>query len=149
MNLLLEKSKGVTSLCVLFAAMVLGCSNANKEGKPFSYRALNDKDTALLRYTLLEDNRFFGQYEVIYGQFRKDSGEIRGIISGDTLKGSFYYRSYGGGVLKRYPVAMLKRDHKWLLGKGIISIYMGIPSFLKTEPIDYSQPEFVFEEAKE
>ncbi|OYX84897.1 MAG: hypothetical protein B7Y83_06640 [Flavobacteriales bacterium 32-34-25] len=85
---------------------------------------------------------------LIYGGSRKDSGEIRGIISGDTLKGSFYYSSYGGGTLKRYPVAMLKRENKWLLGKGVISIYMGIPSYLKTEPIDYSDPKFIFEEVK-
>lgn len=140
------KSWVIVCLLLIFSTLILSCKKSNEKGIPFSYRAVNDSDTALLRYTKLEDNRFFGQYEVIYGQFRKDSGEIRGIISGDTLKGSFYYHSYGGGVLKRYPIAMLKRENKWLLGKGIISIYMGIPSFLKTEPIDYSNPEFIFEE---
>ncbi|MFA9187963.1 hypothetical protein AAGV33_13710 [Flavobacterium sp. FBOR7N2.3] len=136
------------SVLIVFCAIIFSCGKSEEKGTLFSYRAINDKDTALLRYTKLEDNRFFGQYEIMYGGSRKDSGEIRGIISGDTLKGSFYYHSYGGGVLKRYPVAMLKRENKWLLGKGIISVYMGIPSFLKTEPIDYSNPEFIFEEVK-
>ncbi len=73
---------------------------------------------------------------------------MRGIIVGDTLKGSFYYSPYGGGVLKRYPIALLKRKNKLLLGKGVISVYMGIPNFIKGEPIDYSNPEFIFEEVK-
>jgi hypothetical protein len=149
MNVVLKKSKSLVGFCVVFAAVVFSCADANKQGKQFSYRAINDKATALLRFTQLEDNSFFGQYEIQYGQSQKDSGEVRGIISGDTIKGSFYYHPYGGGVLKRYPIALLKRKNKLLLGKGMISVYMGIPSFLKGDPIDYSHPEFVFEEIKE
>ncbi|WP_051627472.1 hypothetical protein [Flavobacterium seoulense] len=136
------------STLFVFCMLIFGCEKAEEKGTRFSYRAVKDKDTALLNFIRLEDNRFFGQYEIIYGGSRKDSGEVRGIISGDTIKGSFYYHPYGGGVLKRYPVALLKRENKLLLGKGVISIYMGIPSFLKTEPIDYSKPEFIFEEIK-
>ena len=139
----------LANVLIVFCAIIFSCGKSDEKRTLFSYRAINDKETALLRYTKLEDNRFFGQYEIIYGGSRKDSGEIRGIISGDTLKGSFYYSSYGGGVLKRYPVALLKRENKWLLGKGVISIYMGIPSYLKTEPIDYSDPKFIFEEVKQ
>lgn len=138
----------LVNVLIVFCTIIFSCGKSDEKRTLFSFRAINDKDTALLRYTQLEDNRFFGQYEIIYGGSRKDSGEIRGIISGDTLKGSFYYSSYGGGVLKRYPVALLKRENKWLLGKGVISIYMGIPSYLKTEPIDYSDPKFIFEEVK-
>lgn len=130
--------------CVLFS----NCDNSIKNGKHYFYRAVNKKDTALLHFIRLEDNRFFGDYEIHYGGVRKDSGEVRGIISGDTIKGSYYYQPYGGGVLTRYPIALLKRKNKLLLGKGVISVYMGIPSFLKGEPIDYSKPEFVFEEVK-
>ncbi|WP_140485971.1 hypothetical protein [Flavobacterium sp. GSA192] len=148
MNLILEKNKGLIGFCILFAVIVFSCADANKEGKQFHYRSINDKDTAFLNFIKLEDNRFFGQYEIRYGGVSKDSGEIRGIISGDTIKGSFYYQPYGGGVLKRYPIALLKRKNKLLLGKGVISVYMGIPSFLKGDTIDYSNPEFVFEEIK-
>lgn len=144
-----SKRKGVSIIMlVIFYAGVLSCADSKEKGTSFSYRATNDKDTALLNFVKLEDNRFFGQYEIIYGGSRKDSGEIRGIISGDTIKGSFYYHPYGGGVLKRYPIALLKRKNKLLLGKGVISVYMGIPSFLKGDPIDYTNPEFVFEEVK-
>ena len=149
MNSISGKSWVIVSLLLVFCVIIISCGKNNEKGIQFSYRSINDRDTALLRYTKLEDNRFFGQYEVIYGESRKDSGEIRGIISGDTLKGSFYYTSYGGGVLKRYPVAMLKRENKWLLGKGIISVYMGIPYFLKGDTINYSNPEFIFEEVQQ
>ncbi|MFL9829234.1 hypothetical protein ACSV4D_07445 [Flavobacterium sp. ARAG 55.4] len=148
MNFISKRKVVFISFCTIVCAVFYSCADANKEGEYFYYRAINDRDTALLRYTKLEDNRIFGQYEVIYSQSRKDSGEIRGIISGDTLKGSFYYHPYGGGVLKRYPVALLKRENKLLLGKGVISIYMGIPFFLKGDTIDYSNPEFIFEEIK-
>lgn len=148
MNLVLEKSKSVVGFCVLFVVLVLGCADANKEGKQFHYRAIKGKDTALLNFIKLEDNRFFGQYEIRYGGVSKDSGEVRGIIVGDTIKGSFYYHPYGGGVLKRYPIALLKRNNQLLMGKGVISVYMGIPSFLKGDTIDYSNPQFVFKEIK-
>lgn len=138
--------KGI--IAVGFLVLVFSCVDANKQGKQFHYRAINDEDTALLQFTQLEDNSFFGQYEIRYGGVRKDSGEVRGIIVGDTIKGSFYYHPYGGGVLKRYPIALLKRKNKLLLGKGVISVYMGIPSFLKGDTIDYSNPQFVFEEIK-
>lgn len=129
--------------------IICSCADSKAKGEQFYYRGINDKDTALLSFIKLEDNRFFGQYEIKYGLYRKDSGEIRGVFSGDTIKGSYYYQPYGGGVLKRYPVALLKRDGKLILGKGTITVYMGIPYFLKGDSIDYSNPEFVFEEISE
>lgn len=148
MNIVLKRKIAAIKIFIVLSVLFLSCDNSIKNGKQFYYRAVNDKDTALLSFIKLEDNRFFGQYEIRYGGVRKDSGELRGIISGDTIKGSFYYHPYGGGVLKRYPVALLKRKNKLLLGEGVISVYMGIPSFMKSEPIDYSDPEFVFEEIK-
>lgn len=143
----LKRSKVLVG--VVLAIIAFGCADANKEGKQFHYQAVKGKDTALLNFAKLEDNKFYGQYEIRYGGSRKDSGEVRGIFSGDTIKGSFYYHPYGGGVLKRYPIALLKQKNKLLLGKGVISVYMGIPSYLKGEPIDYSNPEFVFEEVQQ
>lgn len=148
MNIVLKRKIAAIKILIVLSILFLSCDNSIRNGKQFYYRAVNDKDTALLSFIKLEDNRFFGQYEIRYGGVRKDSGELRGIISGDTIKGSFYYHPYGGGVLKRYPVALLKRKNKLLLGEGVISVYMGIPSFMKGEPIDYSNPEFVFEEIK-
>ncbi len=148
MNIISKERIVLVGFSVVFCAILLACADGKEKGKQFYYRAINDRDTALLHFTKLEDNSFFGQYEIRYGQFQKDSGEVRGIISGDTIKGSFYYQPYGGGVLKRYPIALLKQKNKLLLGEGVISVYMGIPSFLKGEPIDYSNPEFVFEEIK-
>ncbi|WP_278035977.1 hypothetical protein [Flavobacterium nitratireducens] len=148
MNSSLKLKKAVIQLVIVFCLIFSSCDNSIKNGKQYFYRAINDKDTALLRFTKLENNSFFGQYEIRYEGVRKDSGEVRGIIVGDTIKGSFYYSPYGGGVLKRYPIALLKRKNKLLLGKGVISVYMGIPSFLKGDTIDYSKPEFVFEEVK-
>jgi hypothetical protein len=149
MRIVLKRSEVLVGVCLAFAVIVFSCADGNNKEKQVYYRAIKDKDTALLNFIKLEDNRFYGQYEIRYGGFNKDSGEVRGIISGDTIKGSFYYQPYGGGVLKRYPIALLKRKKQLLLGKGVISVYMGIPSYLKGDPIDYSNPEFVFEEIKE
>lgn len=137
----------ISFVCVVML-LCCSCDNSIKNGKHYFYKAIKDKDTALLHFVKLEDNRFFGDYVIKYGGAYKDSGEVRGIISGDTIKGSYYYHPYGGGILKRYPIALLKRKKKLLLGKGVISVYMGIPNFIKGEPIDYSHPEFIFEEDK-
>ncbi len=133
---------------VVFCVLFLSCDNNIKNGKHYFYKAVNNRDTALLYFIKLDDNRFFGDYVIKYGGAYKDSGEVRGIISGDTIKGTYYYHPYGGGVLKRYPIALLKQKNKLLLGRGVISVYMGIPNFIKGEPIDYSEPEFIFEEIK-
>lgn len=127
----------------LLVSLLLGCDFKKKEEVAL-YRAINGKDTAFLSLSTSK-NRFWGQYEVRYGKMGKDSGEVRGEYIGDTLRGVFKYLSFGGS-LKQTPIALLKKDNKLILGKGVVSSLLDMPIYMSEIPIDYNNPEFVFEE---
>jgi len=131
-------------LIALFVVSIYGCDFREKKEKRTFYRAINGKDTAILSLSTLE-NRFWGKYEIRYGKMGKDSGEVRGEFIGDTLRGVYNYISYGGS-LKQAPIALLKKNNKLLLGKGIVSSLMDMPIYVPEIPIDYTNSEFVFEE---
>ena len=130
------------------SAFLFSCNS--KEGKDkynrVSYRAVNGKDTAILDIKI-NDKRFYGRYEILYHKFGKDSGDVRGDMRGDTLRGDFHFIS-NGGTWKRIPIALLKKDNKLILGKGIIGTYFNLPLFLPDVPIEYNNAEFVFEKVE-
>ena len=123
----------------------MSCSRKKDGDGEQIYKAINKTDTAVLHLTKM-GNDFFGKYEIFHSNFEKDSGTVNGTFSGDTLKGSFLYVPYYNNTdLKRKPIALLKRGEKLLLGQGSVSVYMGIPFFSPNIPIDYRNPEFIFE----
>ncbi|WP_157489851.1 hypothetical protein [Flavobacterium sp. CF136] len=133
---------------VLFA-FLMSC-NSKEEKKDYNhvvYRAVNNKDTAILAINK-SNKRFYGRYEISYYRVGKDSGDVRGDIKGDTLRGDFHYIS-NGGSWKRIPIALLKKQNKLFLGSGIIGTYMNLPCFIPGTPIEYNNSKFVFEEVKE
>ncbi|WP_300098257.1 hypothetical protein [Flavobacterium sp.] len=143
----MEKAKRIVSgkitLSILVLTALLYSCNFNKKEAPSIYRAMNKKDTAVLTLTI-DKNRFYGQYEVKYGKIGKDSGSVRGEIIGDSLRGIYNYISYGGSW-KKAPIALLKKNNQLLLGKGATTTLLDIPCFVPGIPIDYTNPEFVFE----
>jgi len=132
---------------LLILAIVVSCnSKENKnEYQEVMYRAVNNKDTAILKLNI-SDKRFFGHYEISYYQIGKDSGDVRGDIKGDTLRGDFHYIS-NGGSWKRVPLALLKEEEKLRLGTGVIGTYMNLPCFIYGT-LNYNNPKFVFEKVK-
>lgn len=144
-----KKKRKITNTIILFTLLLVsiyGCNFREKKEKQAFYQAINGKDTAILSITAYE-NRFWGQYEIRYGKMGKDSGEVRGEFIGDTLRGVYNYISYGGS-LKQAPIALLKKNNKLLLGKGVASSLMDMPIYVPEIPIDYNNSEFVFEEIK-
>lgn len=131
---------------LLFIAMLLGCNFNEKKTDPTIYRAINGKDTAVISLSTAE-NRFWGQYEIRYSKMGKDSGDVRGEIIGDTLRGVYKYISYGGSW-KKAPIALLKKNDKLILGKGVASSLMDMPIYMSDVPIDYNNSIFIFEEVK-
>ena len=139
--------KNFITVSVLFA-FLMSC-NSKEEKKDYNhvvYRAVNNKDTAILTINK-SDKRFYGHYEISYYRVGKDSGDVRGDIKGDTLRGDFHYIS-NGGSWKRIPIALLKKENKLFLGSGVISTYMNLPCFMPGTPIEYNNSKFVFEEIK-
>jgi hypothetical protein len=139
-----------TLISLLFIGFIILVSCNSKEGKDkynhIVYRAVQNSDTAILSI-YINDKRFYGQYEISNYKIGKDSGDVRGILKGDTLRGDFHYISYGGGW-KRIPLALLKKENKLFLGSGIIGTYLNLPCFMPGTPIDYDNSKFIFEEIK-
>lgn len=131
-------------LIVIFTfVVVVGC-NSGEDKDPFQqvmYRAVNKSDTATLSLHI-NKKRFFGHYEIVYGNGDKDSGNVRGGLKGDTLRGDFKYISYGGSW-KTVPIAFLKKDDELIKGNGIIGIYLNLPCFMPGT-LNYSNSEFIF-----
>ena len=137
------KNLVIASLLFVF---LISCNSKEEKDKYKSivYRAVNGNDTAILAVNM-NDKRFYGRYEILYHKIGKDSGDVRGDIKGDTLRGDFHFIS-NGGSWKRIPLALLKKENKLILGKGVIGTYFNLPCFVPGVPIEYKNSEFVFEQ---
>ncbi|KAF2513846.1 hypothetical protein [Flavobacterium foetidum] len=132
-------------LMFLLLIAIVSCTSKENQYKETYYIAVNGKDTAKLALKISE-KRFFGRYERSYYKIGKDSGDVRGNINGDTLRGDFHYIS-NGGSWKRVPLALLRHQNKLIQGKGVVGIYMNLPCFINGT-LTYKNPEFTFEEVK-
>lgn len=133
-------------LCIGLVCIIYGCYNnaPDSDETKSLYEAINKNDTASLR-VILKKNEFYGQFEINYHGQYKDSGDVNGILKGDTLKGTFHYQQYGNSTWYRIPIALLKKDNKLIMGSGDMEIFMNMTFFKKTVPIDYQNPKFIFE----
>jgi hypothetical protein len=143
-------SKGALYILVMPVLYVVGCTEEKThtiQQQKVLYQSINKDDTASLR-VILTDRTFEGQYEINYHGLYKDSGDVNGIIKGDTLKGTYHYQHYGTEEYYRIPIALLKSKDKLIMGVGEMEIYMNMTFFKKTVPIDYANPKFTFEKVK-
>jgi len=130
----------------LLLIVLISCTSKEKSKyKTVVYKAVNGNDTAVLAINI-SDKRFYGRCEISYYQKGKDSGDVRGDIEGDTLRGDFHYIS-NGGSWKRIPLALLKKEEKLVLGTGIMGVFMNLPCFIQGT-LTYDDPKFVFTEVK-
>lgn len=134
---------------LFFCLLFISCNSKEDKDKynHVFYRAVSNKDTAVLDIHI-NDKRFYGRYEISHYKIGKDSGDVRGDIKGDTFRGDYHYVSFGGSW-KRIPIALLKKDNKLFLGKGVIGTYFNLPCFVPEVPIEYNNSEFVFERIEE
>jgi hypothetical protein len=133
---------------VISLLLILLISCTSKEKSKYNtvvYQAVNGNDTAVFTVNM-SDKRFYGRYEISYYQQGKDSGDVRGDINGDTLRGDFHYIS-NGGSWKRIPLALLKKEDKLVLGSGVMGVFMNLPCFMQGT-LTYNDPKFVFQEIK-
>ncbi|MEW5675094.1 hypothetical protein ABGT15_02150 [Flavobacterium enshiense] len=105
------------------------------------YKATAKNNVALLSLSI-DDNQFYGQYKVRYSENIIDSGEVRGVLDGDTLRGRFKYLSYGG-VKEVKPFLLLRRGDTLKLGNGVAYTYMKIPYYIP-KSIEFRDSNFQF-----
>lgn len=128
---------------LVIAAMVLfliGCTS-DKDKKQEYYKAVSKENTALLSLKI-DNDEFYGNYKIRYADDIIDSGNVRGIVIGDTLRGRFSYSSYGGNKEVK-PFLLLKRGDTLKLGSGAIYKYMKIP-YYTPESIEFKSLDFQF-----
>lgn len=124
------------------AVFLIYSCNKKENGKIRKfYKASKGEDTAFLALTFTK-NTFYGEYEIRYGLLGKDSGAVRGNRIGDTLRGDFCYRSYGGDI-KRAPFVLLESNQKLKEGTGLVSTYMTIPFYVKGT-LEFKDSNFLF-----
>ncbi|SMC40641.1 hypothetical protein SAMN04488524_0246 [Pedobacter africanus] len=133
----------IKPLCLVIVAVLCACRNGAPDHKTL-YRAIHTTDTAMLNIHLTE-KEFYGQLEINYKGLYTDSGNVTGIIKGDTLRGTYRYRHYGIETWHTIPIALLKKGHRLIMGEGETEIYMNMRYFRKNAPINYQNPKFVFE----
>lgn len=131
-----------TALFFFLTIFFFSCNHTNSSKKKY-YRAIKGRDTSFLSITIYE-KRFYGEFEMIYGKNGKDSGMVRGQISGDTLIGDYRYISLGGSKSIK-PFTVLRKKEKLYLGNAPIATYMGIPFYIKEVPMNFNTG-FIFEE---
>ena len=134
-------------LGIIFILSSCHNSETDLEETKTMYQAINNADTATFNIKLT-DKEFYGQYEVNYHGAYKDSGDVTGIIKGDTLRGTYRFQHYGIEKWHTTPIALLKKDDQLIMGEGSLEIYMNIPYFKKHIPINYKNPRFVFEKMR-
>ncbi|WP_216849037.1 hypothetical protein [Pedobacter sp. L105] len=138
--------KLIPLLCISLLVASYGCNHpvVNHNENKVSYRAVNKVDTANLKI-ILNEKEFYGQFEINYNGVYKDSGDVNGLIKGDTLKGTFHYQHYGIETWHRIPISLLKKEKRLIMGVGQMEIFMNMTFFTKNIPIDYQHPKFIFE----
>lgn len=104
---------------------------------------MHQADTATLNIVLTA-KEFYGQLEINYRGAFKDSGNVTGIVTGDTLKGTYRFQHYGMEKWHNIPIALLKNDGRLIMGEGPTEIYMNMRYFIKNRPISYKNPKFIF-----
>jgi hypothetical protein len=144
----MKMNKVIQLLMISLFLLILSCGHpaADTQGEKVLYSAIDKTDTARLNI-ILTDKVFEGQYEISHDGVYKDSGDVNGVVKGDTLMGTFHYQSYGVEKWYRIPIALLKKEKQLIMGTGSMEIYMNMTFFSKKMPIDYQHPKFVFEKA--
>lgn len=117
------------------------CIKKENEAITKYYKASKGDSIGYLTLVLTK-HHFKGEYEIRYGRLGKDSGAVRGKRIGDTLKGDFCYRSYGGGIIRK-PFVLLTDKENLKLGSGVIATYLTIPFYVKGT-LEFNDSDFLF-----
>jgi len=128
-------------LTMLAFSTLIGCREAAKQ--TLYYQAIDKSDTAEISLNI-RNKHFFGHCKINYNGSVINAGNIRGDVKGDTLIGSFRYRLPNTAQFKSVPIALLKKNNRLIMGRGVISSYLNIPFYMEEVPIDYNKPKFIF-----
>ena len=134
---------GSISAGFLIGFLLLSCNDHYPVATRTAYIAVKTSDTARAILEILPGT-FKGTLEISYHGVYKDSGNVKGVVKGDTLVGEFNYQQYHLPTWMRKPFNLLKKEDKLIMGEGIIKYTFGRVHFDTKAPIVYSDTGFVF-----
>lgn len=141
---MLEDSSQKFKFLLLFG-LLYSCSRPNEvkrvESNAASYIAVAGVDTAWLDLNI-KGTTFKGKCAISFADKFTDSGEVRGLIRGDTLLGDFHYLHYGL-EWKRVAFSLLRKADTLIMGEGEQGEYFNIPYF-KPGELRFDSVKFVF-----
>jgi hypothetical protein len=132
---------------LLLLTLCHGCSRPNEpaiKSTKSSYIAINGNDTARLDLVVTAST-FKGRCAINFHNRYVDSGEVKGIVRGDSLLGDFNYLHYGL-EWKRIAFALLRKNDQLLMGEGDQGAYFNIPYFKPDGP-NFDTVRFIFKKA--
>lgn len=137
-------------LFLIVPLFIFSCGNdEGRKQKPMSsYVAVKKRDTGRISLNIAPST-FKGVLQINYDQTYTDSGDVQGIVKGDTLIGDYSYKHYKLKLWKRKPIALLRKGDTLVMGEGIIKNTFGRIYFDQTVPIEYPDSGFVFVKAAE
>lgn len=122
----------------VLAMLFLACGGNNKPPTQLTYTkyiARYEGDSAIA--VINKSGKIFsGSLKISHGGDNIDSGQVKGLVKGDTLVGEFHFMHYKL-EWKRKPVAFLIKKDTLLMGEGLTKLTVGIPHFDPAVPIDF------------
>lgn len=109
------------------------------------YLAIDGKDSAFLNVKTLKSGKISGDLLITFENMPKNEGEIEGTTKGDTLFVDYSFKVGQSNVIKKNPLAFLKKDRALILGVGVIETAFGKSYFVKKKPINFERGRFKFE----
>ncbi|WP_313804584.1 hypothetical protein [Flavobacterium sp.] len=126
---------------VVFLILVFFSSCETEESAWKFYQASAKENSALLQVQS-KAGQFYGHCKIQYAEGVVDSGEVRGIVAGDTLRGIFNYVSYGGTRAVK-PFLLLKSGDTLKQASGTTYTYLEIPYYFP-KSIQFKKSNFQF-----
>ncbi len=136
------KSNIMQCLFLSISILFIGCGR--KSHKPtqltyIKYVAFHKGDSAIAIINKSKE-MFSGSLRIGNGGDNVDSGQVKGVVKGDTLIGEFHYLHYQL-EWKRKPVVFLMKKDSLVMGEGLIKLTVGIPHFDPTVPIKFDKKD--------
>lgn len=137
-----------TIILLAFTLLISSCNFFKKDepldqAKLICFLAIDKGDTAMLKIdTTAHEMR--GLLTINFGGIKKYSGQVKGVVRGDTLKGHFDFTVNGVDKWYRNPISLINNDGKLTMGVGEFVMIWGSPHFNPKIPIDYTKGRFVF-----
>lgn len=137
----------VGMLCLGLIGTLISCvEGMSEKAEGRVYQAISNRDTALLRLNLL-NNEFYGTLIITRPGLAIDSGQVQGKVQADTLIGDYYYLPFQSAEMKRRPFLLLQKGDQYIKGTGMEKMYMGIPYYVPST-IRFSDPQFIFQQVR-